>query len=169
MADADQGLPQALNWLQAKLLEFDVESVVIQRPEFHAYLISERITVKSTIDLCIGLGWLEDAPFVTTIVFHSDYGMPSRQELPASPGYRITERVKSATVSDRGTETRRIQPDNPDVRDLCALLAKRLKPGKTQAEIAREFTQESVGNDPKAQSLLRQARRFRHLWADTDT
>lgn len=52
-------------------------------------------------------------------------------------------------------------PDSPDVRDLCRLLQKGLPAGKSQIEIAREFT----GKDgAKADSLLRQARRYRHLW-----
>ncbi len=52
-------------------------------------------------------------------------------------------------------------PDSADVRDLCRLLQKGLFAGKTQMNIAREFT----GNDAKkAKSLLRQARRYRHLW-----
>ena len=52
-------------------------------------------------------------------------------------------------------------PDSADVRDLCRLLQKGLPTGHTQIEIAREFTGKDNG---KAESLLRQARRFRHLW-----
>lgn len=63
-------------------------------------------------------------------------------------------------------------PDSPDVRDLCHLLSKsrdRIASGKTSAiSVAREFTKEQQGNDPKAQSLMRQARRFRHLWKRAD-
>jgi len=52
-------------------------------------------------------------------------------------------------------------PDSVDVRDLCRALQKGLPQGRTQIEIAREF----VGEDgPKADNLLRQARRYRHLW-----
>jgi hypothetical protein len=60
-------------------------------------------------------------------------------------------------------------PDTPDVRDLCHLLQKELPKGRTQNEIAREFTGEMPGDDKKAQSLLRQARRYRHLWSDAES
>ena len=52
-------------------------------------------------------------------------------------------------------------PDSVDVRDLCHLLQKGLPGGKSRSEIARDFT---GGNTKKADSLLRQARRYRHLW-----
>jgi hypothetical protein len=54
-------------------------------------------------------------------------------------------------------------PDNHDVRDLCILLSK-LSGQKSDAEIARDFTREVMGRDKKAKNLLRQARRYRHLW-----
>ena len=59
-------------------------------------------------------------------------------------------------------------PDNPDVRDLCHLLNKNRdalnSKTKTEIGIAREFTGESAHRDRKAKNLLRQARRFPHLW-----
>jgi hypothetical protein len=58
-------------------------------------------------------------------------------------------------------------PDNQRVRNLCKILAER-NPGDSQIELARQLTGEEAGNDSKAQSLLRQARRYRHLW-DADT
>lgn len=72
----------------------------------------------------------------------------------------------SETDSDQNSAPR--LPDTPDVRDLCRLLQKELAKGRTQNEIAREFTGEMPGDDKKAQSLLRQARRYRHLWGDVD-
>lgn len=51
-------------------------------------------------------------------------------------------------------------PDNGAVSDLCSLLA-RMKNGDTQISVALKFTQ---GNKAKANNLLRQARRFAHLW-----
>jgi hypothetical protein len=59
-------------------------------------------------------------------------------------------------------------PNSPDVRDLCHLLQKGLPNGHTQSEIAREFTREMPDDDKKAQSLLRQARRFSDLWKPAD-
>lgn len=55
-------------------------------------------------------------------------------------------------------------PDNHDVRDLCAELeknAKRTAEKKSEMEVARILTR---GNERKAKNLLRQARRFTHLW-----
>jgi hypothetical protein len=51
-------------------------------------------------------------------------------------------------------------PDSPAVRELCHRLKKGLAEGYSQIVIAREV----AGDDKAAESLLRQARRFRHLW-----
>lgn len=56
------------------------------------------------------------------------------------------------------------QPTSPDVQDLCFRLRKGLSEGKSQLTVAREFTGETSKSAPKAHSLLRQARRYRHLW-----
>jgi hypothetical protein len=66
-----------------------------------------------------------------------------------------------AETADTRKKSGPLMPDSADVRDLCALLAKRHKSGKSLNQIAREFTH---GNVQKANSLLRQSRRFRHLW-----
>lgn len=67
-------------------------------------------------------------------------------------------------AEDIGTNRTQQQPDNVDVRDLCKLLEESRNSKKSLITIAREFTNESPGNDSKAKSLLRQARRYRHLW-----
>jgi hypothetical protein len=85
--------------------------------------------------------------------------------LAAGPQKRAPESTGGA---DNVEKSRKIMPDNADVRDLCQLLEKHLKTGKSQRQIAREFTGERPGKDRKAQSLLRQARRFRHLWERQD-
>jgi hypothetical protein len=73
-------------------------------------------------------------------------------------------------TADSGKKTGPLQPDNADVRDLCRLLEKnRNSSKKSLNQVARDFTGESAGKDPKAQSLLRQARRFRHLWDRADS
>ena len=73
--------------------------------------------------------------------------------------------MKDAGRPDNRTANRttgkKTQPDTADVRDLCHLLKKGLPSGKSQIEIALEFTGKKK---KKAESLLRQARRFRHLW-----
>lgn len=70
---------------------------------------------------------------------------------------------KADTKADTQTNFVPKMPDSPDVADLCRRLQKAAPLKRGQAiEIAREFTR---GNNTKAENLLRQARRFRHLWA----
>lgn len=70
------------------------------------------------------------------------------------------------TADTKTDKQKQIQPDSADVRDLCHLLERELPAGRAQIDIAREFTNK---NEKKAQSLLRQARRFRHLWKRPDS
>lgn len=69
---------------------------------------------------------------------------------------------------DNRDKIRQKLPDNIDVRDLCKLLEKnrtQIKAGtKTEIGVAREHTRELVGKCPKADNLLRQARRYTGLW-----
>jgi hypothetical protein len=64
-------------------------------------------------------------------------------------------------------------PANPDVVELCRLLREShgaINAGRvTVVSVARQFTKESSSHDPKAQSLLRRARRYQHLWKSADT
>lgn len=69
---------------------------------------------------------------------------------------------------DSGGKSFRQLPDNVDVRDLCALLEKN-RGRKSLIQVARELTKEVAGRDSRAHSLLRQARRFRHLWDRADS
>lgn len=83
---------------------------------------------------------------------------PALADVPAGP----------AISTDTTKKISRQQPDNVDVRDLCHKLSKnrnaiRAKK-KFPIDIAREHTREQKGSDAKAQNLMRQARRFRHLW-----
>jgi hypothetical protein len=70
--------------------------------------------------------------------------------------------------ADSAKKSARTTADNADVRDLCHLLLKHQGKGKSLIQIAREFTKENAGNDAKAKSLLRQARRYSHLWRRAD-
>ena len=72
---------------------------------------------------------------------------------------KLAERM--AADNDSAKEHRIKWPDNPDVRDLCAVLARDGGGTKSEIEIAREF---AAGDNDKAENLLRQARRFPHLW-----
>ena len=76
---------------------------------------------------------------------------------------------RSDTTSDSKKDFPPKMPETPDVRDLVQKLQVGLAKGKTQSQIAREFTGETEGDDAKAQSLLRQARRYRHLWGGSDS
>jgi hypothetical protein len=92
-------------------------------------------------------------------------GLPQPTQMGAIRETPINESNPSA---DTGSQIRQRQPDNVDVRDLCKLLEEnqlKIKAGaKSEIGVAREFTREQVGNCPKAQNLLRQARRYPHLW-----
>jgi hypothetical protein len=72
--------------------------------------------------------------------------------------------AKSEAVAPLSTNNQKFSPrDTPSNPRLIALVA-RLEAGKgsgkSKNQIAREFTGESSGNDPKAQSLLSQIRRL---------
>ena len=76
-------------------------------------------------------------------------------------GPRPQDKIKTGQT-DSKTDNQKISlPDSPDVKDLCHRLQKEIPKGRSQVEIALEFTGQ---NKQKADSLLRQARRFRHLW-----
>lgn len=53
-------------------------------------------------------------------------------------------------------------PGDPDIRDLAVRLNAAKGTGKHQAEIAREVTKETVGDDPKAKALLARIRMFKN-------
>jgi hypothetical protein len=72
--------------------------------------------------------------------------------------------VREDSNADSGQNSAPRLPDTPDVLDLCRLLQKEVPRGRSHLEIAREFTGEMPDKDKKAKSLLRQARRYRHLW-----
>jgi hypothetical protein len=74
---------------------------------------------------------------------------------------------RKRTTDSKTDNSKKIQPDNKAVGDLCRQLARELPEGRTQIEIARELTGEEAGHDGRAQSLLRQARRFSHLWRES--
>jgi hypothetical protein len=67
---------------------------------------------------------------------------------------------------DSGNKFPALLPESQEVRDLCQKLQRELPEGHKQSEIARDV---AGGDDKKAQSLLRQARRFPHLWKNSDS
>lgn len=83
----------------------------------------------------------------------------------------VRDRQRGTKADNRQKKSR--LPVNPDVRDLCQLLAnnlaKKKDKRKTDIAVSREFTREKPGKDKKAKSLLRQARRFSHVWNRADT
>ncbi|MEI8371873.1 MAG: hypothetical protein WCJ35_03455 [Planctomycetota bacterium] len=82
-------------------------------------------------------------------------------------------KAKNINDSDTTSDSKKVVlpklPDGVNVRDLVCRLQAELPKGKSQSQIAREFTREAANKDKKAQSLLRQARRYRHLWDDSDS
>lgn len=79
-----------------------------------------------------------------------------------STGFGASRNGKSPRTADsRADNGKKTLPDNQDVRDLIYELQKQRDTGKSHNQIALEFTR---GDEKKAGSLLRQARRFRHLY-----
>jgi hypothetical protein len=93
----------------------------------------------------------------------------SESHEPLAPSSQTTNLATSDTSSDTKKDFPPKMPETPDVRDLIQRLQVELPKGKSQSQIAREFTCETTGDEPKAQSLLRQARRYRCLWDNSDT
>ena len=77
-------------------------------------------------------------------------------QLPNGTAPRTTGQADTKADTRENT-----MPDSVNVLDLCRLLKKELPKGRTRIEIARQFTN---GDETKAQNLLRQTRRYRHLW-----
>ncbi len=102
-----------------------------------------------------------------------------RKEVMVEPAFNRDDAVVgtgSTTEEESGQDTEAgtarkfpaLLPDSREVRDLCHALQRELPNGRSQIVIARELTGESEGDDRKAKSLLRQARRFPHLWKKTN-
>lgn len=66
----------------------------------------------------------------------------------------VESRIRADTSKKNG-------PRNYDVQELMRLLSAAKNRGRTQAEIAREFTHETKRHWPEAKNLLRQVRRYR--------
>ena len=89
-----------------------------------------------------------------------DFPLDDLNELTA----RLMQEYARACLRTADSKTdngRNTLPDNPDVADLCRELKKGVANGIQQKAIALLFAR---NNEQKAASLLRQARRFRHLW-----
>jgi hypothetical protein len=71
--------------------------------------------------------------------------------------------------ADTGKNSAPKLPASANVLGLCRLLQKELPNGRRHIDIAREFMREKPDADRKAQSLLRQARRYRHLWDNAES
>ena len=96
----------ALNWLQAKLLENDADTFIIQKHVFHEYLLSVGHPVAPTVDTCITRGWIEEAQHETFLIIRASDTYPgwpaqeSKDPTPISsvPGYRILAAVRSIVL-----------------------------------------------------------------------
>jgi hypothetical protein len=67
---------------------------------------------------------------------------------------------KASGQADSQSDNRLRIPENPDVLALARRINRERPSGKSKTSIAREFTE---GNETKAQTLLRELRRFPHL------
>jgi hypothetical protein len=157
--------------LQAKLLEFDSDSVLIERRDFHDYLLSVHLPVKPTVDRCRARGWIEDADVPHTIIFDDGHNR-SEKQLQSSPGYRILQVVNTAVASVQPTAADSAPRANDwkifpkgligdqNLADL-AIKINTEKGTKSLNAIARDFFGETKARDPQAQSALAQLRRLR--------
>ncbi len=83
-----------------------------------------------------------------------------RATLPLGPNHSCEPQRTTDKETDNSISANRRLPENPDVLRLFHKIKKDSKHGATMKEIALEFTE---GDDSKAESLLRQLRRFRQL------
>ena len=65
---------------------------------------------------------------------------------------------------DNGKKDIKSLPESPDVLELCRHLKSKLDKFGTMIECARDFCRKNQRGEEKAELLLRQAKRFRHLW-----
>ncbi len=77
-------------------------------------------------------------------------------ELPGDKPAKANGQTDSET-----DKSKKLQPENKDVAYLCRMLGRDLPKGKKAIDIALELTKDDRN---KANNLLRQARRYRHLW-----
>lgn len=85
--------------------------------------------------------------------------LPAVGKATETPGKKADE--ADSKTDNRKKSSKRLQPKDKDVAYLCRRLGKDLSKGVKQIDIALEIAQD---DQAKAKSLLRQARRFRHLW-----
>ena len=65
---------------------------------------------------------------------------------------------------DNGEKPENKLPENPDVLELCKFLQKKLTQHGTMIGCAKAFCAKNGIDEAGAENLLRQAKRFRHLW-----
>lgn len=82
-------------------------------------------------------------------------------ELP--PPTPIEANVTPQTHDNRGNVQNSL-PQNSDVRDLCLHLKAKLSEYPSMAACARDFCSKNDIDEGKSDVLLRQAKRFPHLW-----
>ena len=107
------------------------------------------------------------APTLLELVPHVNFLFdPAPADL--SPVLRDMRKLEGAVRTigrdDNGKKVGNSLPQNSDVSELCRhLKAKRSKFG-SEIECARDFCKQNTLDESKAENLMRQARRFRHLW-----
>jgi hypothetical protein len=80
------------------------------------------------------------------------------------PGAKTQSQRTADSKSDSKKKSPPKLPQSVDVHELCRMLQEGLPKGQSMNEIARGFTHETNDKAPKSESLLRQCRRYRHLW-----
>ena len=71
------------------------------------------------------------------------------------------DQLRANTKTNTKKKKRFLLPQSPEVRKLCKKLKRDLAPGVQQIDVALDFTE---GNRKKADNLLQQCRRYKHMW-----
>lgn len=79
-------------------------------------------------------------------------------------GRQLVEKLAGQDAHDNGNKDKQSLPESPDVLELCRHLKAKLGKFGTMTECARDFCRKNGCEVSKAENLLRQAKRFRHLW-----
>ena len=71
---------------------------------------------------------------------------------------------RADSSADNQNNSQKKLPENPHVLSLCQMLGRELNSGNSEIQIARDFREGLSEDAQSAKDLLRQARRFKHLW-----
>ena len=74
-----------------------------------------------------------------------------------------SESISAESRAEKKKKTKEKWPRNPDAKNMIFKMRLEIPKGKTKSEIARNFTGETLGHSPKADSLMRTLRNYLSL------